>query len=418
MGVLGYICYNHLERVSSMILPNDVLNIIENLESAGYETWAVGGCVRDSLLGLTPKDYDVATSCPFAVTNTLFPRTVKTGEAYGTITVLTPSIPVEVTSFRLESHYADSRHPENVLLAHDIITDLSRRDLTINAMAWHPKRGLCDPFGGKADLQKRVTRAVGDPNIRFKEDALRILRCLRFASELDFDIEINTLESIKNLAPTLKNISAERISCELGRLLAGVRPQLCALAIEYGGLADFGLEHIKQPDLLCRIPDSATLRLAGLLWLSLDDKSDAKIQSILCRMRLDNRTIHKVKSLLSGLDITLPTDAAALKRKFSILKPEIWGDILSLRSVLLNEDNEEIYQLLSKISGQPWNRSMLDISGDDLHDMGYDNRMVGEVLQALTELVLYHPELNTKDALLNQAKDYNSLKDKISEGHL
>ncbi|MDD2362969.1 MAG: hypothetical protein PHH84_08470, partial [Oscillospiraceae bacterium] len=280
-----------------MILPNDVMNIIETIESAGYEAWAVGGCVRDSLLGLDPKDYDIATSCPFAVISTLFPRTVKTGEAYGTITVLTPSIPVEVTVFRLESDYIDARHPKKVLPAHDIETDLSRRDFTINAMAWHPKRGLCDPFGGKADLKRRMIRAVGDPDIRFKEDALRILRCLRFASELDFDIESNTQESVQNLAPTLKSISAERISAELRRLLAGVRPQLCALAIKYGGLADYGLEHIKQPQLLCRIPNSATLRLAGLLWLCMDDRSASKIQSILRTMRMDNLTIHRVKSL-------------------------------------------------------------------------------------------------------------------------
>ena len=390
-----------------MVLPGDVISTIERLEAAGYEAWAVGGCVRDSLIGRAPKDYDIASLCPPAIVRALFPRCVKTGEAYGTVTVLTPSMPIEVTIFRLESGYRDNRHPQSVSPASDIEIDLSRRDFTINAMAWHPKRGLCDPFGGQGDLESGIVRAVGDPYVRFSEDALRILRCLRFASQLDFDIDSNTLEAVKKLAPSLESISVERITAELNRLLTGERPELAAILIESGGLAHCGIRQINNPSLLRKIPSSLPLRLAALLWLGLDDLSNTNIQSFLRRLRMDHHTIHSVGSLLSLMRNPLPTDAVALKWAFSILPPDRWEGLLAMRSVLTGEDTDKVSYLLKEVSRQPWNRAMLAISGDDLLKLGYNGRQVGRVLSLILEQVLYDPELNTKERLLKIAGDIN-----------
>ena len=248
-----------------MNIPADVEKVIRTIESAGYTAWAVGGCVRDSLLGKEPKDFDVASSCPPETVCTLFPKCIKTGIKYGTVTVITDSMPVEVTVFRSESGYRDSRHPDFVTPAEDIVTDLSRRDFTVNALAWHPSRGLCDPFGGRQDLANKIIRAVGDPNNRFDEDALRILRCFRFASALDFDIETNTYNAAIEKSPNLCRISAERVREELLKLISGSRPQLVAPVIDAGGLSAFGIRKISNPILLRNLPNNITTRLAGFL---------------------------------------------------------------------------------------------------------------------------------------------------------
>ena len=204
-------------------MPADAQGLIQRLNDAGYEAYAVGGCVRDSLLGLQPKDWDICTSALPQQTLQVFGgcHVVETGLKHGTVTVVLHHVPYEVTSFRVDGSYADHRHPDSVSFVSDVSEDLARRDFTVNAMAWHPQLGLTDLFGGREDLKNGVLRCVGVPAARFEEDALRILRALRFSSVYDFMIEPETAAAIHALHPTLAHVAGERIHAELAKLLCG-----------------------------------------------------------------------------------------------------------------------------------------------------------------------------------------------------
>ena len=206
-----------------MQLPEHAAHAIRRLERAGFEAWAVGGCVRDSLRGVEPHDWDLCTSASPAQMQAVFAdaRVLTTGLRHGTLTVLTDGGPLEITTYRTEGGYSDGRHPDGVRFVTDIREDLARRDFTVGAMAWHPERGLCDPFGGQTDLKNGVLRAVGDADTRFQEDALRILRGLRFASKLGFAIEPETAAAMRRQVHRLDCIAAERIREELTGLLCG-----------------------------------------------------------------------------------------------------------------------------------------------------------------------------------------------------
>lgn len=190
-------------------MPSDAESIIRCLNEAGYQAYAVGGCVRDSLLGLSPKDWDICTAAQPQEMLRVLDRfhLVETGLKHGTITVVIHHVPYEVTSFRVDGSYADHRHPDSVSFVRDVSEDLARRDFTVNAMAWHPDTGLVDLFGGQADLHRNILRCVGDPSARFEEDALRILRALRFSSVYDFTIEEQTAAAIHALHPTLSRVA-------------------------------------------------------------------------------------------------------------------------------------------------------------------------------------------------------------------
>ena len=215
-------------------IPNSVQFIIHTIEQAGFEAYAVGGCVRDSILGRTPDDWDITTSAKPEEIKRLFRHTVDTGIQHGTVTVLIKKECYEVTTYRIDGEYEDSRHPKNIEFTSNLEEDLKRRDFTINAMAYNPKDGLVDIFGGIEDINKKIIRCVGNANDRFSEDALRILRAVRFAGQLGFAIEEQTKAAIVALAPTLKNISAERIRVELDKLLMGKHPELIRVASETG----------------------------------------------------------------------------------------------------------------------------------------------------------------------------------------
>lgn len=203
-------------------VPAHVGEVLSRLERAGHEAWCVGGCVRDALLGRIPADWDVCTSAlPEQTKTALGPPVAEVGARHGTITALTPGGPVEVTTYRLEGAYSDHRRPDSVVFSACLDDDLQRRDFTINAMAWHPERGLRDHFGGQRDLGGRCLRCVGDPARRFREDALRILRCLRFGAVLGFDIEGATQKAMRDSAGLLKTVSPERVLAEMDKLLLG-----------------------------------------------------------------------------------------------------------------------------------------------------------------------------------------------------
>ncbi|MBQ7469999.1 MAG: CCA tRNA nucleotidyltransferase, partial [Pseudobutyrivibrio sp.] len=208
-----------------MNLPADVSKIINILESNGHEAYAVGGCVRDCILGKIPHDWDITTSALPETVKSLFDRTFDTGIEHGTVTVLLHGVGYEVTTYRVDGKYEDGRHPKEVTFTASLEEDLKRRDFTINAMAYNETKGLVDLFGGEADLEAGIIRAVGNPTERFTEDALRMLRALRFSAQLGFDIEANTYQAIKDLAPTLERISAERIQVEMVKLITSDHPE-------------------------------------------------------------------------------------------------------------------------------------------------------------------------------------------------
>lgn len=231
-------------------VPADAAEIIANLERAGYEAYVVGGCVRDSVLGREPEDWDITTSASPEQVKELFPRTIDTGIVHGTVTVLKNRVGYEVTTYRLDGEYVDGRHPKEVTFTASLEEDLKRRDFTINAMAYHPVRGLVDLHGGIEDLRDGKIRCVGNARERFSEDALRILRALRFASQLDFTIEEETLAAVRELAPKLSLVSAERIREELVKLLGGKRPEMLITAYETGVTAMF----LPEWDVMMRTP--------------------------------------------------------------------------------------------------------------------------------------------------------------------
>ena len=207
-------------------LPVKVDNIIKTLEAAGYEAFAVGGCIRDSVLGRTPQDWDITTSAKPQDVKRLFSHTIDTGIQHGTVTVMLEHEGFEVTTYRIDGEYEDARHPKEVTYTVNLLEDLKRRDFTINAMAYNESRGLVDAFDGMGDLQKKVIRCVGNPKERFTEDALRMLRALRFAAQLGFEVEEQTFAAIRELAQTIEKISAERIQTELVKLLTSDHPEL------------------------------------------------------------------------------------------------------------------------------------------------------------------------------------------------
>ena len=211
-----------------------VKKILDVLETAGYEAYAVGGCVRDSLLGRTPDYWDITTQAAPEKVKELFARTVDTGLAHGTVTVLLSGEGFEVTTYRIDGEYEDGRHPKEVIFTASLKEDLKRRDFTINAMAYNPKTGIVDYFHGKEDLENKIIRCVGDPIERFTEDALRILRAVRFSAQLGFSIEEQTKKALRVIAPNLKLVSAERIQVELVKLLISPHPDFLRTAYQAG----------------------------------------------------------------------------------------------------------------------------------------------------------------------------------------
>ena len=215
-------------------LPKEVENIIDKITEAGYEAYAVGGCIRDMLLGRIPDDYDITTSASPEEIKAIFRRTIDTGIEHGTVTVMSGDTGYEITTYRIDGKYEDSRHPSSVTFTRSLKEDLQRRDFTINAMAYNSKDGLQDPFNGVADLENGIIRCVGDPLKRLSEDALRIMRAVRFSAQLDYEIDTETLSAMKALAPNLELISKERIQVELIKLLTSDHPDRIRLAYECG----------------------------------------------------------------------------------------------------------------------------------------------------------------------------------------
>ncbi len=384
-------------------LPEAVEEIITRLNDHGYEASAVGGCVRDSLLGRKPEDWDITTSARPEQVKAIFRRTIDTGIAHGTVTIMVDKVGYEVTTYRIDGEYEDGRHPKEVQFTSNLIEDLKRRDFTINAMAYSSQNGIVDAFGGVEDLKSGLIRCVGNPIDRFTEDALRILRAVRFSAQLGFEIEPATYEAIRVIAPNLMNVSKERILAELSKLLTSAHPNRIRMVYETGMApfisADFTDVSFPLPVIDSRLPDKKHLRWAAFL----QNETEEKAGRILKQLKSDNDTINRVKVLLRFIKTPLTPQKAELRKIMSQMTPELYDDLLVLRNV---DPSGEITRLSREIrcAGDCLSLKQLAVSGRDLMDAGIQpGKKVGEALNALLGMVLEHPEYNQKETLIEAA---------------
>jgi tRNA nucleotidyltransferase (CCA-adding enzyme) len=362
----------------------------------------VGGSLRDALLGIEPHDYDLATSAPPERTVELFSdhRVIKTGLQHGTVTVLCEGIPVEITTFRVDGNYTDARHPDQVTFTRRITDDLARRDFTVNAMAYHPERGLIDSFGGQQDLIRRILRAVGDPQKRFEEDALRIMRAFRFSAQLDFDIEDATLQGCIKSKFGLTSIARERIATEFLKLLIARDPEPALRRMSDADLfPHITKEYLPAPEhlsLMSRSPQDECARLA--LFFSKARKDTAA--NLLKNLKLSNKQITATCAILSCMreSIQAPADA----RRF-IAACGIYAPLAIRLSVLFGQSPPEAVAWVEE-NRAPCTISQLSVSGRDLMALGVSGKEIGELLNALLGAVLEDPTLNQRDRLLEFAQ--------------
>ena len=382
-------------------IPADVSQIIDTLISHGHEAYIVGGCVRDSIREVLPKDWDITTSARPSQVVVIFPRTFETGIKHGTITVLIGRQGYEVTTFRIDGTYLDSRRPENVTFTTNIEEDLSRRDFTMNAMAYNSSRGLVDPFGGQKDIEKKIIRCVGNADCRFGEDALRMLRAIRFAGELGFSVDEVALEAIIARRASLANISAERIREELARLINSIHVEAVSL-LEATGLLpyvlvghEYGGDLNRVISLLASCPPHVPMRMA--LFLAWSGESCSKI---LRSLRFDNKAIREISSYVRMLPITIPLDRYEIKKNLRLMSPDTLENLLTLKSIINPQDSEQLAAVRNEIwdihaKNECYTLRDLSVDGKDLVAAAIPTgKAIGDKLDELLDAVMRDPQLN------------------------
>lgn len=433
-------------------LPEKVKRIINTIQNAGYEAYAVGGCIRDSILGRIPDDWDITTSAAPIQVKELFGHTIDTGIVHGTVTVMLEKEGFEVTTYRIDGKYEDGRHPKEVIFTPSLEEDLKRRDFTINAMAYNEKDGIIDLFGGREDMRAGKIRCVGDAGERFSEDALRIMRAVRFSAQLGYEIEEKTAGAIKILAPSLTKISVERIQTELVKLVTSPNPDFLRIAYQYGVtkviLPEFDRameteqnnphhcynvgEHILHS--MKAAPPDKTLRLTMLFhdlgkarMKTTDEQgldhfhghaevSRQMAQDILERLRFDNDTIRKVTRLVLYHDYGNGVDPAdsAVRKGICKIGEELFELFLKVRQADLDAQSTyskeekqknldgwktKYYEILARKDCV--SLKTLAVNGSDLIQNGMKpGKKIGETLEKMLQIVLENPELNRKETLL------------------
>ncbi len=438
-----------------ILLPAGAAEIIRTLQKAGFEAYAVGGCVRDSLLGRQPDDWDITTSAKPEQVKALFARTADTGIQHGTVTVLINRTGYEVTTYRIDGKYEDGRHPKNVTFAGSLEEDLKRRDFTVNAMAYNDDEGLIDLFDGVGDMRRRMLRCVGNPGERFGEDALRMMRAVRFSAQLDYRMEEKTREAAHMLAKSLARISAERIAAELVKLLVSNHPERMRDCYEIGLTAVFFPEfdrmmetgqnnphHLysvgehtihameaSKPDRVIRL--SLLLHDAGKVLVKTRDgegidhfhghaqKSAEIAKTVLRRLKFDNYTTDRVIRLVCAHDVWIAPDGKHMRRAMNRIGKDLFPDLFAVKeadikaqSLYLRQEKEETLARLRQIYGQVERAGEcvslkeLAVSGTDLIAAGIrPGKGMGQILQNLLEEVLEEPSRNEKSYLTQKAKE-------------
>lgn len=381
-----------------IVLPDYAVKCLDIIEANGFEAWAVGGCVRDELLGLNGGDVDIASSASPEDIKSTFTKVYDTGIKHGTVTVVIDGYPIEVTQFRNDGNYTDSRHPDSVMPVLSIEEDLARRDFTVNAMAYNPKRGLIDLYGGTDDLKSRIIKCVGDPQKRFSEDALRIMRAFRFASKLNFLIEENTLAAAVSMSERLSNVSSERICKELYLTLCGKNPGIIKILIQTGALSRFGITAINgNLEILRSVPNDEGCIFSALAYLC-DADAEKMCAALKTSKKVREESVIYQKELIS----TLPETRFEIKKRLRVMKGQ-YKKCLALRSAVLNEDVSDCEKQLSEIltNEEAFDINMLAITGSDIAALGILGKNIGITLERLLERVMIDPELNTCEKLLS-----------------
>ena len=431
-----------------MFLPDYILTCIDALEGAGFQAWAVGGCVRDAILGLTPNDYDLCTDALPEQTEAIFAGypLILNGKKHGTVAVILDKNVVEITTFRTEGDYRDNRHPEWVKFVPDIKEDLARRDFTVNAMAYSPTRGFADPFGGREDLKNHILRAVGDPEQRFREDSLRILRGARFAVKYRLEPEAATEEAMKDLAPLMDNLARERVLDELCKLIlladaedllrfAPVITQVIPELKPQLGYDQRNHHHIHDlfthtALVTAAMPQSLPLRWAALLHdtgkpatRTEDEMGEAHYhghaqvsatmaQEVLLRLKAPTALREQVVALIDRHMIWFEVSKKVIRRWISRLGFEMFWDLITLQrsdSMATGTATEaekahfdEIEALIREIEAEKSCLTLKDLAlnGHDLMALGYRGKAIGETLNSLLNKVLEEELPNEKAALI------------------
>lgn len=434
-------------------IPDYVNKILNMIEDAGFEAFIVGGSVRDLLIEKQPSDYDITTSATPDEISSIFKdfKTIYVGRKYGTVIIIQKEGAIEVTTYRTEGEYIDGRRPTEVSFSKNIYEDLSRRDFTINSMAYNKHMGIIDPFHGKADIQNKKIRTVGNPEARFKEDHLRILRAVRFSCQLGFDLEEDTYKACKTLSDSLKYISVERIRDELFKILILSKPSNGIRTMLELGILDVVIPEIietvdydqRNPNhnktlfdhILCVLDNTKPIieiRMAALLHdiakpltFSLDEKgvghyyNHDKVgaglsKDILIRLRCSNLFVEKVTKLIKEHMHYPNMKDKGIKRQLRRVGEEDIFDLFDLKKAdmkckdgkkdvgILLEQEERIRRILN--SNEPYHKNHLNINGNDIISLGYEeNKAIGEILDYLMEKVLENPKLNEKDKLIEMA---------------
>lgn len=398
-------------------IPSNVEWILNTLRAHGYEAFAVGGCVRDTMLGRTPGDWDITTSARPEQVKAVFRHTVDTGLQHGTVTVLKDHTGYEVTTYRIDGEYEDGRHPKSVEFTAELREDLRRRDFTINAMAYSHETGVVDLFGGMEDLKQGVIRCVGNPVDRFTEDALRILRAIRFSAQLGFEIEQGTRDALALIAPNLKNVSKERIMTELTKLLLSSHPERMRLVFETG-MSPYIAEHFdeavtdwEQAEEFLRaagelLPETKAVRWAAFL----KELAPKEAVGIMTALKSDNDTRDRVRTLTDWFDRPISPEPAGVRRAMSAMTDEEFDDLLRLREVAWtvrhsrSGDPRVLAALRDEIRarGDCIRLKDLAVTGRDLIEAGIrPGKQIGQILGDLFACVLEEPEKNRKETLLD-----------------
>ena len=391
-------------------LPAGAEFVLKRLHGAGYQAYVVGGCVRDTLLGRAPKDWDICTNALPQEMQRVFAdcHVIETGLQHGTLTVMHNHEPFEVTTFRVDGEYTDHRHPDEVVFVSDVREDLSRRDFTVNAMAWSPETGVVDAFGGQEDLQKRLIRCVGEPEKRFDEDALRIMRALRFASVYGFAIDSATDAAIHALAHTLVGVAAERIRVELQKLLCGegageiLRAYPDVLQVIMPQLAK-----VDWPSTVAAVEAVArteTFRLAMLL----HQLTPADAKDVLVSLKPDNFTRDRVLMLVTNQDYPFQPTRHSLLTALSLFGETEVYELLAVREAKGAKDVAPLRDVLGDVlqDGICYNVKDMAVGGRDMLALDAKGKAVGECLSHLLSRLLAEELPNDRDALLAAAKEH------------
>ena len=397
-------------------LPKNVENIIGSLEEHGFEGFAVGGCVRDSLLKKTPKDWDITTDALPVDMKKIFKKTFDTGIAHGTVTVLMDGVGYELTTYRIDGNYSDGRHPDSVSFSKNLSEDLCRRDFTVNAMAYSHNKGIVDLFGGRKDLQNGIIRAVGDAKKRFDEDALRMLRAVRFAAQLGFKIDDDTFAAIKEKAKLLSKVSKERIFVELNKSLCGDFAQNIKMVYTSELYRYIGKEFAKLDKNIYDFYPRKFPNKKHMYWAAfLENIENAEaVKKILFELKSDNATRNNTYLLVKELKNPLPSSDEDIRWSLHRIGADLFCDYIEiLKSDKKNVDIldkidtiENRYSLILK-ENHAYEISMLDITGKDLMGIGISKGpKIGEVLEFLLKKVIENPLNNEKSILLRLAKEF------------